>query len=83
MFFQTLQHYFAVIVVKFLLGLEMVIVCLVLVIGKRKSEDCDFHNNNQVKFIFSYYFLFQFRDLTWLYIKIILSISKKYVIIVL
>jgi len=59
----------------------MVIVCLVLIIKNRKSAKFGFLNKNQIRIIFSYYLLFQFRDLMWLYIRI--SLINKYVITVL
>lgn len=65
------------------MGLRMMIVCLVLIIKNRKSAKFGFINKNQIRIIFSYYFLFQFRDLMWLYIKINLNINKKGVITVL
>lgn len=50
--FLDISAFFAVIVVKFLLGLRMVIVCLVLIIKKRKSANFALLNNNQTRIIF-------------------------------
>lgn len=72
---EIFQHSFAVAMVKFLLGLKMVIIFLVVIIKSRKSAN----------FGKSYFFLlppFWLRDLMRLFIKVSFTIKKNYVIIV-
>lgn len=73
---EIFQHSFAVAVVKFLLGLKMVIIFLVVIIKSRKSAN----------FGKSYFFLlppFWLRDLMCVFIKVSFTIKKNHVIIVL
>lgn len=73
---EIFQHSFAVAVVKFLLGLKMVIIFLVVIIKSRKSAN----------FGKSYFFLlppFWLRHLMCLFIKVSFTIKKNHVIIVL